>query len=313
MQRGVRQTRRLLIGALLIVAIIAAWIIVFFLGGIVRSARDTYSIVGIFFETPRLRTGSPVWVAGHAVGVVTRIELLPPSGDSIPPFAATLQLPTYVRPEIRRDSRLQLRKPRPMSDPVVDLVPGSPASPVLQPGDTLRAQPPIRTEALIARGREVRREIDSLFTEGAMLRGQTQRPAALARSIAAELTSAHTEFLALAERIEAGPLPEFLADTTWRRSLERLAGLAMEIDSLAHARVAVLSDTLYRSALESLARQAGALQSEVAEIRAILNEPRGFPGRWERDPALRDALEATRAHLDALIEFTRRHPWRFFF
>jgi hypothetical protein len=75
----------------------------------------------------------------------------------------------------------------------------------------------------------------------------------------------------------------------------------------------VLSDTLARSALDELGRQVAALAGAMNEFRAILEEPRGFPVRWEEDPAIRNAIEGVRARVDSLIDFTRHHPWRFFF
>jgi ABC-type transporter Mla subunit MlaD len=313
MRRGLRQTRRLVIGFILILAILVVWILIFFLEKIVLSARDTYSIVGIFFEAPRLRVGSPVWIAGHPAGVVTRIELLPPTEDSIPPFAATLQIVSRLQPEIRRDSRIRLQQQRFMGEPVVDLMPGSPRAPILQPGDTLRATPPPRSAALVARGRALSDQIDSLFAEGAMLREKTRRSASFVGEIETELERVRTDFRALTDQFGTGPLPDFLADEGWRRALERIGRSAGEIDSLARARMLVLTDTLARSALDDLSRQVAELTGAIAELRATLEEPRGFPARWEEDPAIRNAIEGVRVRVDALIDFARHHPWRFFF
>jgi phospholipid/cholesterol/gamma-HCH transport system substrate-binding protein len=313
MPAGVRQGRRVAIGAAIIVALIAAAIIIFYLDAIVASAQEEYRIVGIFYEAPRLREGSPVRVAGYQVGQVTRIELLPPGGESIPPFAATLQLPTRIRDELRRDSRIRLQRQQYMGESLVELTPGTITSPVLQPWDTLYAEPPLEAAGLVTRARVIRNSIDTLLQEEETLRARTQPLGAIAHRLRAELGSARDEFRRFERDFDTGPLPAFLRDSTERRALERVADLAGEIADLARARLATLEEAGYRPALESLAHRAEMLREEVVRLRALLEEPRGFPGRWERDPALREAVERTRAHLDSLIELTRRKPWRYFF
>ncbi len=313
MPPGVRQGRRIAIGAAIIAALAAAAILIFFLNSIARATRDTYPIVGLFFEAPRLRIGSKVWVAGYPVGEVTRIELLPPTGDSIPPFAATLVLPVRLRSEIRRDSKIRLTRQRLMGEPVVDLTPGTLSAPVLQPGDTLRAPPPLRTAALIEMVGTLRGAIDSLTAEEQALLRRSRPLTSLAAPIMRDLAGIRAELLAFDRRLRAGPLPEFLADTSWRAALDRIVGQVREIDESIRARAATLNDSLYRAEFEQLARRARALQREIDELRALLEEPRGFPGRLEEDPALRNAIATTRAQLDSLIELTRRKPWRYFF
>lgn len=314
MPAGVRQGRRAAIGAAIIIAMIAAAIFIFYLDEIIRSTRKTYSIVGIFYEAPRLRAGSPVRIAGYPVGQVTRIELLPPSRDSIPPFAATLLLPTRLQDELRRDSRIRLQRQRLMGESVVELTPGTPASPILRPGDTLYALPPLRTADLKVMASRVQSSIDTLLAEEAALRERARPLTAVAKRLHLDLIAARAELQQFERAVRTGPLATFLADSsTTRMALERVAALAGEIADQARSRAATLGEAQYRPALESLARRADELGEEIGLLRRLLEEPRGFPGRWEEDPALRNAIAETRAKLDSLIELTRRKPWRYFF
>jgi hypothetical protein len=313
MPPGLRQGRRIATGLAIIVLLIAAGIFIFFLDRIVGSIRDTYTIVGVFFEAPRLRSGTPVRVAGFSVGEVTRIELLPPDGESIPPFAATLRLPARLRSEIRRDSRIRLQRQRLMGESVVEVTPGTAASPILQPGDTLHARPPIQTATLVAMAGALQAGLDSLLVEEQVLRERTRPLASVEERLAPALVGIRAEFREFNRQLRAGPLPEFLADTTWHAALDRIGSLVTRISELAHARAATVSDTLLRPDVDSFARRTAALQQQIAALKALLEEPRGFPGRLEEDPALRNAIAATRAALDSLIEVTRRKPWRYFF
>lgn len=313
MPAGHRQRRRVVIGVALIAVMAAAAILIFYLDTLVRASQSTYSIVGVFYEAPRLRVGSPVRVAGYPAGQVTRIELLPPGAEEVPPFAATLQLPTRLQAEVRRDSRIRLQRQRLMGEPLVELTPGTAVSPILQPGDTLRAEPPLRASELMAMARAVRRSIDTLMEEEKVLRARSRPLIPDAERLRAGLNEVRGEFQRFERDLREGPLTAFLQDSTDRETLRRAAMLAGEIADLARARAATPDEARFGPIFESIVRRAAALEEEVERLRALLEEPRGFPGRWERDPALREAIAATRAHLDSLIEVTRRRPWRYFF
>lgn len=308
-----RQSRRVAIGLLLTAAIMAAIVLVFFSQAIVDAARGTYEIVVIFYEAPRLRGGSMVQLAGFRVGEVTKIEVLPPNDTMAAPFAATVRVPERVSAQLRRDSRARLRRNRPMGEPIVDLIPGTPYSPVLRPGETLYASPPVRAGELVALGKEVRSAIDSFFMEEKAIRGSVALLAERSDRIRREMMEISAAFARLESHLDDGPLPEFLADPGWRESLTRMGGLIDEIERLVRARAATVDETEALQSVEALELRIGEIRAAVARLGSLLEESGGFPGRWEYDPALREAIAATRAQLDSLIEITRRRPWRYFF
>lgn len=303
----------MVIGLAIMVAMLATAILIVALNRIIEATRDTYLIVGIFYEAPRLRVGSVVRLAGYPVGEVTRIELLPPNHESIPPFAATLRIPTRFRGEIRRDSGIRLVRQRLLGEPVVELRPGTLGSLVLQPGDTLRARPPIRPATLAAMASAARASFDTLVAEGQVLRAEFQATAELRERIRVNLERAQVELMAFERQLEEGPLAEFLADSAWRLSLARIERELGAIADAARARARTVRDAEYGAALAELIRRAEEVADRIAALRALLNATSGFPWRWEADPALRQAIATTRAHLDSLIEVTRRKPWRYFF
>lgn len=308
-----RQRRRAAIGAVLILAMAAVAVLIFSLNRIVESTRDTYKIVGVFYEAPRLQVGSTVWLAGYPVGDVTRIELLPPGPEEVAPFAATLRLPTRYREEIRADSRIRLTRQRLLSEPVVEIYPGSPATPILAPGDTLRALPPVHPRDVAARARAARATIDTLFAAGKALRVEIERTATHRERLRVAVEGARAEMSELDRTVREGPAAEFLDDQRWRSSLAKLELDVGAIVDAAQERARTVRGAGVDSALAELVRHAERLEAEIGALRALLDAPLGFPQRWESDPALLDAIAATRAHLDSLIEVTRRRPWRYFF
>lgn len=313
MHPGRRQGRRPTTGAALIALLIAAALLIFFLDDIARAVERTYTVVGVFPEAHEVKKGTEVRVAGVAVGRVTGLDLLPPGEDSIAHVAATLELPTRVQPQVRRDSELRLYSPHLIDPPVIDIAPGTAATPALDPGDTLYARPRPRLEPLRATVSSLGRAVDSLMASAGALETQLQARAPALRRLDAELTAAQREFAALSRQLEATPLAGFLADPAWRRSLERIQTTAAEIGRTIRARATGFGDPALARAVERLGRRADLLGERTAELRKLLEEPRGFPARWEKDPALRNALEAVHAQLDSLAEETRREPWRYFF
>jgi hypothetical protein len=307
-----RQGRRFTIGLLLIVVLLALAVLIFFLTTIVRDAKLIYHIVGVFPEAPRLRTGSEVWLAGYRVGEVSRIESLPLQHDSTALFAASLSLPEWAREKVREDSRIELGRPHLLGEPVVEITPGTPSSPSLPPGETLFARPPISRERLRVQVITLRTAIDTLVAEGAALRPRLERPAREFEALSRELAQLGNQTRALSRELEASPLRAFLADTSWRAALRRIEGAAHEIGRLAAMRAAP-ADSLEREAVQRLALRAEELEREIDRLRTALGEPQGFIGRWERDPALREAVARVQAHLDSLIAVTKRKPWRYFF
>ncbi|HEX6938963.1 MAG TPA: MCE family protein [Longimicrobiales bacterium] len=290
---------------------IAAFIIL--LDDIRRALVDTYTIVAVFPEARALDRGTPVWIAGRPVGEVERVEMLPASPAGRNAFAATLRIPTTHAPLIRRDSEIRFTTPRLLADPVADLMPGSAASPVLAPGDTLFARKPLTLRQIAAAADTVRRSLDTLAAATRALEARARARAPAAERAIAALDAAGAEIDALAAAYERGPLAAFLADTSTDAALARIRAAADEIATRAHARLARARDPALAASIRRVQQRAATLRAQVDTLRAMLDPPRGFLVRWEKDPALRDAFAAVQAQVDSLVAEARRQPWRWIF
>src|SRR5690606_29741707 len=104
------QDRRAVVGMLLILGLTALGLAIFYLDVIQRALRPTYSVHVLLPDAPGVRPGTPVTVAGITAGQVTRIALAPVNSDSLAKAVLTLELGTAVRPQVRRDSDVRLRR-----------------------------------------------------------------------------------------------------------------------------------------------------------------------------------------------------------
>ena len=300
-------------GALLILGLTALTATIFLLEDIKMALTDTYTIVGVFDELPELPSRAPVWIAGRPAGEVVGIALMPHDADSGKHLAVTLRIRSEHASLIRRDSELTLAAPRITSDGVINIMPGTPGSPQLLPGDTLIAPARWELRRSIAHVAAVQAGLDSLRVDATLLAARARLRSPDFETMLRALGSAGRELDAFLTAYREGPLAAHLSDPELRAALARTRAAADEITTLAHARLEQARDPELAAALERLGQRGAALREQIGELQTLLAEPRGFLTRWQQDPALRDALVGVRAQLDSLIAEARARPWRFVF
>jgi len=309
-----RQGRRALAGALMIVVIALLALGIFFLDQVLTFFRRTYTIVAVFPTAPGLRTGSPVWVAGVEAGTIHRIRLLPPR-DSLARVALDLQLRRSVADQLRRDSKVRFATVQMIGEKLVEILPGSPTSPVLRDGDTLHVGRAPNTSALFERAQGVRLALDSLRGDAAGLRQQFVRRQAELAAAMREAAAARRELVALQAGMRGGSLTKLMALPGPNGPLSRVQRRTAELQRL-FAQAQARAGRARREAAparRSLLSHSRALQTELAALRALTSRPVGTLGRLQRDSALQQAMTRTRAQLDSLMTEARKKPWRFVF
>lgn len=309
--------RRIAAGAALSLVLLVAATLVFFLDDIARATEQTYDLIGLFPTATSLREGAPIRVAGHPVGRIESIEIVPATRDANR-VAVTMELPRRVAPVIRRDSRLRFVREGIADSRVIDIVPGPPARPPLRAGDTLVFVPPPDRDRVARRAGAVALDIDSLLTSARSLSRAMEPSRRAVRDIGRAATVAQREFERLRRTAEGGSLVALARDTTWRASLARLGRAADEV-ARAVQRMDGLSGelgreaTAFRTALDRTLRRARTLSTRIERLERLLAAPRGFPSRMARDTALDAALRGIGAQIDSLAAEARSRPWRFFF
>lgn len=306
-----RQGRRGVTGALIILGLAGLGALIILLDDIRDAFADGFTLVGVFPEAHALEAGTPVWIAGRPAGSVTRVEMLRPGSAGQDRFAATLRVRSAYARLLRRDSELTIATRGLLSRPVVQLMPGSVASPPLAPGDTLVARRPVALRQLQARTDTVRRAIESLDADGRRLDARARAGWHTVQAAVDALGAAGDEFGELAVAFDQGTLGRFAGDGTLHASLARIRASAEEIGRRVDARLARVRDPDLAEALARLAARADTIRAHAEALEAMLeSESDGFLARWQADPALRQAFAAVRAQVDSLVAEARRAPWR---
>lgn len=303
-----RQSRRALLGSLIIAALFAVAVGIFLLDDLLAALDPTYHIVAITPEAPGLGPGAVVWVGGREVGTVTGVAFHDTEG-SASRLVLTLELPTSVREQVRRDSDVRITSATMVGDPVVDVIPGTAAAPPLADGDTL--MPPDRPDAeeLKQRALALRADLDSLRASAAALGLLVERRQAGFARIEQHLSAARLDYDALMQDVARSPALALLGGGEVSALTERLSGVLQELSDGLARQQAGLRDSGVREGVQRLQQRADRTRRALAALQAEMEG--GTVDRMMRDSALSHAIGRARTELDSLIAEARRNPLQF--
>ena len=258
--------------------------------------------------------GSPVWIAGHEVGTVEKLSLLPIGGDTTARVALTIQLPRSLRAHVRTDSRIRLTSVGVISTRVVDIVPGSAGAPMLEPGDTLRMTNTITPQALTQRAAIVQAGLDSALAELRTITPMMRLRLDQLQRAFASLDPAMQEAASLRTGLESGAGIASLRDPAFAAALERARASAAQLpDVFAQMRVRAGEVREIQAAVARLTLRADSIRTQLTAAADLLGSGNGSLSRFQQDSALIRAITRARADLDSLIAEARRNPLRFVF
>src|SRR6266849_731167 len=163
--------RTMRVGGLITAALIVLMTFVFFLGSAqtVFARKNEYEVR--FDTVAGLAEGNPVRISGVTVGVVRDIRL--PQDPKAKDVFISLMVDRKYSERIRGDSRARLKKLGLLAgDNYIDITPGSPRFPELEPGAIIPAQRQTNVDQLIASGEDV---VDNLVQISYSLKNVLQR------------------------------------------------------------------------------------------------------------------------------------------
>lgn len=309
-----RQTRRVITGALIIIGLFAAALVIFFMDSLLASLERNYTIHVVLPGATGLAPRSPVWVSGHEVGSVTSVGLLPAGGDSLARVILTVSLPTRVQSHVRADSDVRITSIGPVSEPAVNIAVGSADAAALAPGDTLMSTPRTSPAQLASRAAIVKIDLDRALADL-----QAQTPAIHDRLEQTQRAFAGLDAVMLEARqlqtdLDANPGMALLRDPSFAASLERTRGHAAELPlMLGRLRDSTGPAAEVQAAIARLQLRADSLSTQLAAAMAALDNPNGTLSRMQQDTAIMRAVNAARAELDSLMADMRRNPLRYVF
>jgi ABC-type transporter Mla subunit MlaD len=309
------ERRRTLLGSLLILAIIAGALAVFFLDDFILLLERRTTLVATLPDAPRLTPGAPVWIAGQHVGEVVKIEFREQRGDPDARVALTLEIPRRLFAQLPAGTHVRITAARLIGEPVVDIVPGPVGGPPIAVGDTLDQGRALEFADVIDRIRAARADFGQLAADFAALSASPALREGRLRAVQQRFAAVSRELEALRAASADGSLAHLLGDPGLRGALNALSTRVTLLRGALGAGGRDRADEAARidQAFDQLATRADSVAAEIARISARADAAAGTLPRFGADSALTVALLRVRAQLDSLIQEARSHPLRFVF
>ncbi|MEP6691589.1 MAG: MlaD family protein, partial [Gemmatimonadaceae bacterium] len=300
--------------ALIVVAALAASVLMFARIGQLHGKK--YRLIVLADEARGLIKGSDVWLDGQKVGVVQELEFRPPTTDMLTRLRIPIEVLIQYQPQIRHDSRVQIRSGGSMiGAPVVFFSTGTPSSPMLRDGDIVPlSAKQVDLEGLTSEFAMSARDFPSIISGIKSIAGNAGDVVARMGELRASSISIQP-MLVSANRLTAravngnGTVSLLLGKETpvltrARQVLARAESLVKVVRSPSSLAGRVRGDSALMHAL-------GDVRNEVSIVRARLAEPRGTAGRVLADSAIVKQLGQVERDIAALLADFKKHPARY--
>ena len=256
------------VGGLIAAALVVLMTFVFFIGSEQKifARKNEYEVR--FDSVAGLAEGNPVRMSGVTLGVVKDIQL--PRDPKARDVQISLMVDRKYAERIRGDSRARLKKLGLLAgDNYIDITPGSPRFPELEPGSIIPAQKQTNVDQLLASGEDV---VDNLVQISYSLKNVLQR-VDRGEGLLGELTTA--------------PETKQRITDTVLTTLNKTNAILSHVESGKGLVGKLVYDDAYATELaESLGSSARSLQSITASVQhsfesgngmlpALLNDPEG--------------------------------------
>jgi ABC-type transporter Mla subunit MlaD len=308
------QNRKPLFGALILLAIIVVAALIFSVQWIFHATKPPFELIGLLPDATAIDGNTKVWIAGKQVGSVKSINFRGAQTDSASRLAVTLEIPREDASQVRQDGYVRVTSSRLVGEPVVDIVPGTPAAPAVRNGDTLRMSVHGTLEGIMDKTEMLTRDFDRLIVDMRGVQTGAQRGSARMQKLQDNLASVMTEFRDFNESLRASPTHS--AQVEVQAALKRLQANNAELQKALHQAMqrAQAARTDMQPALRQMMARADTISGVVAELRRRVTENGGgLLLRAQKDSAIVKALHEATIQLDSLMAETRRNPLRFWF
>ncbi|NUQ22171.1 MAG: MCE family protein [Gemmatimonadaceae bacterium] len=313
----IQNWRSLLPGLLALAAtvIIAIGVLTFARVGALHGA--TIPLYSTMAEARGVMKGTPVWLNGQTIGQVSKVEFLPPRGDTLANVVVVMEvLKKYVR-FVSADAQAQVRAGGTMiGAPVIYLSSATGSVRPIHAGDTLRSVPQGDPEGMASRIALASRDFPAIIDNVKQLRTDLDSArgtgGALLNDDALRVDVVVDRGSRLADRAlrGRGTIARVLSPEAGG-PVQRAQSALARVDSL-RAFIGSNRTVLGRFRRDStLTRTVASLRDDVSLARAMLDEPRGTAGRALRDSILTRQLTSAEKELGVLVSDLRAHPLRY--
>ena len=305
-----KNRRRTLWGSVIVVVLLVIAVVIISLENIAEAGTETVDYTASLPGTGGLVAGAPVWIAGHEVGEVVSVGLLPPaSGREGSRIVAIARIPEEYGSLVRADSRARLTSAQLMGPAILEISPGSAQATALAPGDTIpAAYEPDQVDEALQRTRGVLTGADSLVSELKTIAALYQARRPRIDAVQSSAADASAELERTKRLLAEGPLAGALHDARITERVGRLRAAVAELQSgLARYTAGPLAEDL-----DGLAARADALATELATLDSAAAGLSGFLGRYGADSAIARQAGRAGAQMDSLTREIMANPFMFF-
>jgi phospholipid/cholesterol/gamma-HCH transport system substrate-binding protein len=131
-------------GVLITLSLVLLFFVVLYAGTLRQVFTATVELQAQFRDVKGLRKGAPVWLFGTEIGAVKEIRLDPIYGT-----IATLSIEKSAEPFLRNNSIAEILTMGLLGDKYVELSPGLPEAPPLQPGALIQGKAPMELSGVV--------------------------------------------------------------------------------------------------------------------------------------------------------------------
>lgn len=306
---GRTQGRRAFGGILIVAALVALGAVVISLDEILSSRVEMVEVHAVLPLTEGLASGAPVRIAGHEVGTVQAVTLLPPGPAGSDRVLARARIPREYFDLLRQDTRARITRPGFVGDALLEIDPGSAATGPFAAGDTIRPEfAPERVATALASSRRLLGQIDTLLVSFRTVSAAYRSRRPMIEHVTRSIEQANLELERTRVAFENSPLRDALSDQGLR---DRIGRVRASLTAL-QAGLGRYSSGPLGAQLAAVAARADSLQAELAVLDSAASSTDGFVGRMRADSALQVEAARTRAQLDSLVEDVTSNPFMFF-
>jgi len=249
-----------------------------------------------------LKVGDTVKLAGVEVGSISKISVL---DDKV-----QVDFEVAQGTRIKQDAVVGIRMASMLGGQFLGISFGSPGSPALPAGSTLRSSDPVAVDALLENVSVLTRDARQLIMD--LNRNQNEVVSRITSMLDENRSAMHTSLTGLASITTKmdrgnGSLALLLNDTSLYNNVNALTGSLKEVSGKLERGEGTLGkllneDELYDHAIAAVAGMDSGMKN-ISEIARKINTGEGTAGKLVNDPVLYDDLRETSANLK---EITRK-------
>lgn len=257
--------------------------------------------------------GTEVWLVGQKIGLVDAITFRPPSADTTERVVIVVRVRKRDAVQIRRDSRAEVRAGLNFVGPVVIyLTAGTPGSPVVREGDTLRAGPQSDFALAGAKVTAATADFGPLMADARLILKRVRDPNGTVGAMLTDGVGGQVQELrARMARMREGPFDGNGHGATALGVFARSHVVLARVDSIFTLLSSQGSSYGRFRRDSSLSAAVAGVRDQLVEARATLNDSSGALGRFQRDSALARSLADAQRELTRLLDDMRRRPLRY--